>query len=190
MGMKYKEKKEIEMNTYEIYGFSNYYATDRGEIISKRCNLPRLLKTRIHKGYLHVFIRSGKGRATIKKEPVHKLVLLAFYGPKLGIEYQCRHLNGNPLDNRPENLRWGTALENHKDSIKHKTAICLRFGERHPCAKLKDEEVKEIRNKLTQGIKQIELAKQYGVSQKHISDIKLCRTRIGGGDQSLQIEKG
>jgi hypothetical protein len=32
---------------------------------------------------------------------------------------QCRHLDGNPSNNRPDNLRWGTAKENAADMIRH-----------------------------------------------------------------------
>jgi hypothetical protein len=52
---------------------------------------------------------------------VHALVLEAFAGPcPPGME--CRHLNGNPADNRwPENLTWGTSGENNLDQVRHGT---------------------------------------------------------------------
>jgi hypothetical protein len=51
---------------------------------------------------------------------VHKLVLLAFIGPAPN-KHECRHLNGNPADNRLENLCWGTRTENILDSVRHGT---------------------------------------------------------------------
>ena len=51
---------------------------------------------------------------------VHKLVLLAFVGPALPNQ-ECRHLNGDPADNRLKNLRWGTRTENIKDAVQHGT---------------------------------------------------------------------
>lgn len=33
----------------------------------------------------------------------------------------CRHLNGNPYDNRLENLAWGTPSENMLDKVRHGT---------------------------------------------------------------------
>jgi hypothetical protein len=34
---------------------------------------------------------------------------------------ECRHRNGNPTDNRPENLAWGTPTQNALDKILHGT---------------------------------------------------------------------
>lgn len=51
---------------------------------------------------------------------VHRLVALAFLGnPADGQE--VRHLNGDPSDNRMENLRWGTRSENMLDRVGHGT---------------------------------------------------------------------
>ena len=52
---------------------------------------------------------------------VHALVLLAFVGPRSLVEgkrVECRHLNGNPGDNRLENLAWGTVKENRADRMR------------------------------------------------------------------------
>lgn len=50
---------------------------------------------------------------------VHRLVLLAFVGPRPdGLE--TRHLNGDRLDARLENLVYGTHLENMADKIVHR----------------------------------------------------------------------
>lgn len=51
---------------------------------------------------------------------VHILVLEAFAGPRpLGAE-AC-HRNGNPSDNRLENLYWGSHADNMKDMTQHGT---------------------------------------------------------------------
>lgn len=34
---------------------------------------------------------------------------------------ECRHLNGNPVDNRLENLCWGTHSENEYDKHRGRT---------------------------------------------------------------------
>ena len=49
---------------------------------------------------------------------VHRLVAEAFHGPS---DQQVRHLNGDPADNRPENLTYGTNSQNQIDSVTHGT---------------------------------------------------------------------
>lgn len=46
---------------------------------------------------------------------VHECVLAAFVGQKLLPKYVARHLNGDKLDNRVENLAWGSPLQNARD---------------------------------------------------------------------------
>ena len=49
---------------------------------------------------------------------VHQLVALAFHGPRPeGLE--TRHLDGNKLNNTPENLAYGTHAENMADASIH-----------------------------------------------------------------------
>lgn len=85
-------------------------ASDLGEIRDLGAVHPR--KTRKpNSGYLRVRVQ-GK---TIK---VHVLVAAAFHGPRPdGLE--TRHRNGDSLDNRPENLCYGTHAENMTDLSEH-----------------------------------------------------------------------
>lgn len=104
---------------------------------------------------------------------IHHLVLDAFAGarPRNSI---ARHLNGNSLDNRAENLSWGSHLENTRDAIRHgtlKKPPILR-GEGHHKATLSDEQVANIRAlKYVRGT-QAAMAKQYGVAEITISRIR------------------
>lgn len=66
-------------------------------------------------GYLNVML-SKEGRQRCHK--VHRLVLEAFVGPPKEGQEAC-HNNGEPLDNRLSNLRWGTKEENMADIKKH-----------------------------------------------------------------------
>jgi len=64
--------------------------------------------------YPRVSLGRGKGRY------VHRLILEVFVGPcPDGME--CRHLDGNPQNNRLDNLAWGTPEENCEDREKHRT---------------------------------------------------------------------
>jgi hypothetical protein len=60
-----------------------------------------------------------------KNYRVHCAVLEAFVGP-CPPGKECRHLDGNGQNNKLQNLKWGTRLENVQDSIKHGTNYCLR----------------------------------------------------------------
>jgi hypothetical protein len=102
------------------------------------------------------------------RRQVHGLVLRAFVGPPNGLE--CRHLDGNHLNNALYNLCWGTHLENMRDKKAHGTH---RAGQEHPRAKLTWEQVSDIRSsKLDSSY----LARQYGVSQPAISNVRLGKT--------------
>lgn len=52
---------------------------------------------------------------------VHQLVCAAFHGARPDELPHTRHLDGNPSNNVPENLRWGTGRENSLDSVRHGT---------------------------------------------------------------------
>lgn len=67
-------------------------------------------------GYLFVRLTINGKR---KKWMLHNLMATLFLGPKPGRAFQVRHLDGNPKNNRIENLAWGTAKENAQDREKH-----------------------------------------------------------------------
>lgn len=162
----------------EIYGnkYPGYFVDELGSVYSTRSGALRRLSQSVHEGYLHVRIRDGGHPSHEHKVPVHRLVLSTFAGARPeGME--CRHLNGNALDNRLENLAWGTHKENMNDEIAQGTAACLRHGEKHNCAKLTNKEVEEIRSLKDSGMTQSEIAKRYGVTQRHVSDILNWKTR-------------
>jgi NUMOD4 motif. len=161
----------------EIPGCRGYFAMSDGRIITTRTNPPRELSAAMHKGYLHVWVRFGVGEAARRRCPVHRLVLAAYKGWCPHADYVCRHLDGNPMNNSPDNLAWGSVVDNVRDSIRHGTAVCIRKGEIHPRAKLTDAEVNEIRHRALAGEKQADLAKEFAVHQTHVSGIKLSKTR-------------
>jgi hypothetical protein len=109
-----------------IPGFDGYRAGSDGSIWScwerggaaGQKGAWRKLSGRRHVRSGHVYVKTRLSKT--KLNAVHHLVMLAFEGPcPNGLE--CRHLNGNPQDNRFENLKWGTRLENIHDAIRHGT---------------------------------------------------------------------
>jgi hypothetical protein len=77
----------------------------------------QILKPRSFKGYLRLTLRCGPISRCVF---VHRLVLEAFVGP-MPPGAVSRHLNGDPTDNRIENLAYGSQSENQLDAIRHGT---------------------------------------------------------------------
>lgn len=67
-------------------------------------------------GYLQVRIVIDGKRYTRK---VHSLVATTYCGPRPSLKHEVRHINGDRLDNRAENLAWGTRQENADDREQH-----------------------------------------------------------------------
>lgn len=111
-------------------------------------------------GHLSVVLGHGENGS-----PVHQLIALTFIGvcPD-GME--VLHCNGNPTDNRLENLRYGTRTENILDV----------FYQGGRWRKLSIDDVEEIKFALYCGFRGCELARQFGVTQSVISAIKHGRT--------------
>lgn len=97
----------------DIPGWEGYYqVSDQGEVMSlprPRAQLRVLRAAPVGNGYLAVNLHRNGSR---KQRKVHQLVLEAFRGPRPS-GLVARHLNGNKLDNRLENLEWGTWSENN-----------------------------------------------------------------------------
>jgi HNH endonuclease len=99
-----------------------------------------------------------KGKVTMRS--LHRIVLEAFRGPcPPGME-AC-HNDGDPFNNRLDNLRWDTRKGNFADEERHGTKM---RGERHHQAKLTENDVREIRRLREQGVFFKELAKRFGIS--------------------------
>lgn len=135
----------------------------------------------------HIMVLAPTGPKHLKKKPLavrlhrpgrklkcmtaHRLALLAFVGP-CPAGMQARHLNDDRHDNRIENLRWGTPLENAADARRNGIR---RTGERNGRSKLTEGDVKEIR-RLRGEIAKGTLAERYGVHVDTIGSIQRRRT--------------
>lgn len=100
----------------------------------------RWLKTFPNKnGYLRFnTYRNGKWA----QHSVHTAVCVAFHGPRPDGQL-VRHLDGDPLNNRSDNLAWRTYTDNEADKKLHDRHL---VGERHHMAKLTEADVREIRS--------------------------------------------
>ena len=159
----------------EVPGYPNYSITKDGRVWTQKDRhgkarwLKLCLDTRAK--YLSVnLIHDGKRYTRL----VHRLVLETYVGPRPdGME--CRHLNGNSIDNRLKNLKWGTRSENTYDSVRHGThsrAMLGKFGENHPASKLSDRNRRLIFSLYCTGSHtQRELAERFEVAQSRVNHI-------------------
>ena len=149
---------------YQVSNMGNVRSLDRRVNVchgATRLMKGRVLKPADSKHNPHLYVQLGHKQAG---SPVHQLVALAFLGPRPeGLD--VRHLDGDPRNNRADNLAYGTRTENILD--------VYRIG--RAWRKLTVEQVHDIRARLQSGEKGRDLAKAYGVSETHISDIKTGR---------------
>jgi hypothetical protein len=168
-------------NWLPILGYEKQYSvSDIGRVkshsrtIINSNGISYFLKGRILKpqtdsrGYFKVSLSKN---SVVKPFTIHQLVIRTFVRPQLPKE-ETRHLNGNLIDNRLENLAYGTKSDNMQDAIKHGTFPLL---EDRPCAVLNRKQVVEI-FKSTEDTKT--LSKRYCVGKGVIRQIKLRKTWI------------
>ncbi len=122
-----------------VPGASRYFVTDRGRVFSvvKGAREVRPFTRRYRQ--VDVWFDGEDGATKRKVVYVHVLVALAFLGPRPtspGVDYDVDHVNNDPLDNRPANLRYITKSENVQRA--------MRSGD-HPQAKLAPTDVWSLR---------------------------------------------
>ena len=98
---------------------------------------------------------------------VHVLVCMAFHGPRPSDRHITAHNDGDPSNNRPENVRWATQKENCSDRVAHGTAP-LRG--QNPNARTNEAAVAAIRLDRTNS--QRRLAEIYGISASQVRNIQ------------------
>lgn len=117
-------------------------------------------------GYQRVHFYDG---SNIAHPLIHRLVAEAFIGPAPSTAHVVSHINGNPSDNRPENLEWATVLQNATRRKEHGN---YPSGANVYNAKLTNEQAAEIRRMHKSGTKNISrLARAFGVSRPCIKRV-------------------
>lgn len=157
-------------NWRPVVGYEGrYLVSDKGRIksIFGRKNprsKPLMRKLRLSNGYWIVDLKSNWISTTFK---VARIVAAAFHGPcPEGME--VAHLNGNPQDDRIENLSYTT----HRENMHHKFIRGTHNrGSHHSSAKLTDEKVIEILRLRASGMELKPIAKMFGVTKGHVCDI-------------------
>lgn len=149
-----------------VVGHAGYEVSDHGRVrsmVNGRWGIGRsfvvLTPSFTRAGYAKVNLRGRRQRY------VHRLVLEAFVGPcPEGME--CLHGPNGTTDNSLGNIRWGTRAENQRDKKRDGTDNC---GQKHPLAKLSNEDIKTIRSATGT---QSEIGKKFGISQHTVSRIR------------------
>ncbi len=163
----------------EVPGWEGLYeASNRGQARSLKRKTPsgmrggRLLKPFLRRdGYYEVYFSRDSQRTSWL---VHRLVLTTFVGPcPEGME--ALHGSTDKLDNRLENLQWGTRARNMgEDRVRDHQS---NRGEHHGLTTITWADVLEIKRLLAEGrLYQYEIADRFGVSKQTITNIKTGHT--------------
>lgn len=154
-----------------------YEVSERGEVrrtfTFRHYRAGMLLKQKPNRtGYMVVTLSTDGERRDVF---AHRLVALAFVGPPPTAKHQVAHGDGNPKNNRWQNLRWATASENALDRRSHGT-VPDRKGEKHPMARLTDELVFAMRRRRGEGAYFREIAKEFGIPKLTVYDAVTGKT--------------
>lgn len=162
-----------------VPGYEGFYeVSDSGQVKSLERTLicsdgrpktvrEKILKPKTNKyGYLSLGLwRSGKRKDAV----VHRLVASAFLENPNKYE-QVNHKDGDKLNNNVSNLEWCDNIYNMKHAVEH-DLLSHQNGETHGGHILTEENVKEIRQGVQNGVKQCVYVNKFGVCQQTISDI-------------------
>ena len=159
----------------EVPGFPGYRVGNDGTLWSKRRSGKRpetwvsetwrlIHGVQVSSGHLQITLFDHGRRHAVF---VHRLILESFVGPcPEGME--CRHLNGNPKDNRLANIAWGTRKENHADRV--------RLAERNGPTVLTKEIVLAARARVKSGECVTTIAVEYGLNHSNLCKAVKGRT--------------
>lgn len=145
-----------------------YYASTLGRIASGR------LRTSLGKVLVQHPTSHGRMRVSVSngdrpiKREVHRLVCEAFHGLPPSPDLEAAHRDGDPLNNRPSNLRWATHLENIRDKALHGTQL---RGSQVPTSKLTESQVLDIRARVVAGESRHKVAADHNIHRNYLDQI-------------------
>ena len=157
-----------------------YYKKYGGKILKQ--SVAKSLYNMENRYPIFSFVTPRKDNKTFTRS-VGPLILETFVGPRPE-NYDCCHFDGDPTNNKLSNLRWDTKKSNAQDRIRHGRKISSfvkgsnradgsKFiGEQVYSAKLKENEVLEIRKVESYRGINMDLARKYNVSKSCIQAIR------------------
>ena len=113
--MNYKENLEDILGQYEHekaceYRGEIYHVRDNGSVF--RCQKPNKRRRPLDDKWTFGVTCKRKGYMNFSSEVIHRIVATAFHGKQPSEKHIVDHIDTNKKNNRPENLRWVTRLEN------------------------------------------------------------------------------
>lgn len=148
-----------------VKGFENYLVSSLGNVKTINGKLKKVVyDSKNDYGYVELW-KNNKG----KKFRIHRLVAETFIPNTLGKE-QVNHIDGDKKNNCISNLEWVTPKENIRHAIENDLSS-IKYGSKNLASKLKEEDVKYIRENagINKSVK--ELSEIYNVSKTTIYNI-------------------
>lgn len=118
--------------------------------------------------------------------------LLAFNPIDNFKNFEVDHINGNPMDDRLENLEWVTSNENKRRASDNNL---FPYGENHWNSKYSNELIHDICECIVNGVSKKDIIDRFGVNHQLIDDIcsgrshKKFQKNILNMDLNIQIVK-
>lgn len=174
--------EEINRLEFREYTFHNsvYYCNCEGLILNQKFEKKKTFKG--NDGYREVELSGNginkNGNRLRYKVKVHTIVAELFVPKSESDEkLEVNHKDCDRMNCHYTNLEWVTHLENVRYSIKCGNHYTPNYkGSNNPKAKLKEDDVRLIRNELCKKYTNIELAEKFGVNVTTISNIINMKT--------------
>jgi len=110
----------------------------------------------------------------LKRKPLHRVVYEAYFG-KIPDGMQINHIDGVKTNNHLDNLEAVTPKQNTQHAWR--IGLCTKqLGEDCSTSKLKDDDIRKIRQMSKSGISQNKIAKVYNLHQTNVHYILVGKT--------------
>jgi hypothetical protein len=158
-----------------INDWENVFVGSDGHIYRNKTNQTVMAKETLwvskisgYQTYRIMLTKTVDNKKVKKYINVSILVCAAFHGERPSAK-EVSHLNGNSLDNRPENLMWETHKENIARKKAHGTDL---IGCKNPKAALTKELALTVINLINSGMQTIDIVEKTGISRNVIKTIR------------------
>lgn len=159
---------ELGDNMKEIWkpikGYEKYLISNKGNVKNINGKIKKINYGICAYGYLDLW-KNNKGT----KFRVHRLVAETFIENTFNKE-QVNHIDGNKKNNCVNNLEWVTPKENIRHAIENDLSS-IKYGSKNLSSKLKEEDVKYIRDNAKKNKTVKELSIMFNVSTTNIYNI-------------------